>query len=695
MGAKFSDRPWLTGSTTSRTEPRGLTALARACVAPLLCAIPVTLTAQPEDPPLTEMDFFAELPVVLHATRLRQPVADTPASITIIDQAFIRASTAATIPELLRFVAGFQVAYPSGNETTATYRGLGDQHARRMQVLVDGRSVYNQMYGGILWDIFPVTIEDVDRIEVIRGPNAAAYGANSFLGVINIVTKDPAKFPGTSTRLDAGSRDTRRTHVRHAGRSGDFDFGISAFYEQQDGFDSQFDDLAAAHVDFHGGLQLNNQDRLEFGLSYRDADTERGFIAEPEFRVDRDADSQHQLLRWRRVLAPEDEYKLTFFHNNQRSQAELFALKMSEYLSLLARRPVSPQQAAAVTGRPDQIAGVDYSYDIDRYELEFERTQRATPDLRFVWGGTYRQDRASSRGQLQNGGASRDLWQTFAHGEWEPRPDWLLNIGGVYEDHQTLGGFFSPRLGVTYRLNDRDSIRLVGSRAYRMPTFFDSLAEENIFYRDGSVASLVTDPRGLVRFDSLDPDPERIDAYELGYFGQFADGRLSADFKLFYEDIRDLIRDLRLDPARPSTFLFVNAYDARVKGAETQIGYQSANDFASVAYSFADTTLRGNAWSVTPIPRHTLSVLYGRNLTDSIQLSAAAFYVDEMRWLGSGDPIPSQHWMDVKLEKRFRMDPGEATLAFSVHNLFDRDNITFRRENRDERQYLATFRYEF
>lgn len=655
-----------------------------------------SVSAQPADLQLTEMDFFSELPAVLYATRLKQPIADTPASVTIIDQAFIRASTASTIPELLRFVAGFQVGYPSGNETTVSYRGLADQHARRMQVLIDGRSVYNQMYGGVLWDILPVTIEDVDRIEVIRGPNAAAYGANSFLGVINIVTKDPAKFPGTSTRLDAGSRDTLRTHVRHAGQSGDFDFGISAFYEQQDGFDSQFDDLAAAHVDFHGSLQMNNQDRLEFGLSYRDADTERGLVAEPVFRYDRDADSQHQLLRWRRVRAAEDEFKLTVFHNNQRSRAELFPLKMSEYLSLLARRPITPEQAAAVTGRPDQVVGVDYSYDIDRYEVEFERTQRATPDLRVVWGGTYRQDRASSRGQLQNGRASRDLWQGFAHGEWEPHPDWLVNVGGMYEDHQTLGGFFSPRLGVTYRLNPRDSIRLVGSRAYRMPTFFDSLAEENVFYRDGSVAVLVTDPRGLVRFDSLKPDPERIDAYELGYFGQFADGRLSADFKLFYEDLQDLIRDLRPNPNRPSTFFFVNAYDARVKGAETQIRYQSTADFASLGYTYADTSLRGTAWTgVMPIPRHTFSLLYARKLTESVQLSTAAFYVDEIRWLGVGNKLPSQQWVDVKLEKRLNLKPGEGTLAFSVHNLFDRDNLSFREENRDERQYLVTLRYEF
>jgi len=112
----------------------------------------MTVAAQAGDLQLTEIDFFAELPVVLHATRLTQPLAGTPASITILDQTLIQASTASTIPELLRFVAGFQVAYPSGSKATVTYHGVADQHSRNMQVSIDGRSVYSQIFGGIRWE---------------------------------------------------------------------------------------------------------------------------------------------------------------------------------------------------------------------------------------------------------------------------------------------------------------------------------------------------------------------------------------------------------------------------------------------------------------------------------------------------------------------------------------------------------------
>ena len=660
----------------------------------------MAVAAQPGEPQLTELDFFAELPVVLHATRLTQPLADTPASITILDQTLIRASTASTIPELLRFVAGFQVAYPSGSEATATYHGVADQHSRNMQVLIDGRSVYSQIFGGIRWDLLALTIEDIDRIEVIRGPNAAAYGANAFFGVINIITKEPMKFPGTSVRVDGGSRETLRTHVRHAGESGALDYSLSAYYEQGDGFDSQNDDFSAAHMNLQGSLALNSTDALEFGLSFRDADAGLGFPDELDGRFlrDRDADSNHQLLRWRRVDAVDSETRMTFYRNDERSRESLYPFELWEYLSLVLGRFVPPFEAELLTGIPNQAIGVDFGYSVQRYDLELERNQRLNDALRVVGGAGYRDDRASARGLLDGGSASRSQWRVFAHGEWEPDPRWLINLGGMYEDHEDIGDYFSPRLGVNYRIGPGRSVRLVASRAYRMPTLFESYASIPLLTTDGQVVDLIDEPGRLNRYESLDPAPERIDALEVGFFGQFANDRLSIDVKLFQEDIEDLIRFLRLErETRPETRFVFNDLSVRRRGLETQLRYQGDRDFVSVGYSLVDSTDDGERPAAVSrrVPRNTLSTLYARQLTGSLQASVAAFYFDEMRWRGEGSRVPETYWVDVKLEKTIRLKPGEARLALSVHNLFDRDNVTFRAENRDERQYLATFRYEF
>jgi iron complex outermembrane receptor protein len=150
----------------------------------------------------TEDVYFTDIPVVLSVTRLAQPKSDAPAAITVIDRSTIEASGIREIPELMRLVPGFQVGHDYGDvlapeQTPVTYLGYSDQFSRKMQVLVDGRSVYDPMYGGVRWSELGLLLDDIDRIEVIRGPNAASYGSNAFLGVINIITRDPTGYPAT------------------------------------------------------------------------------------------------------------------------------------------------------------------------------------------------------------------------------------------------------------------------------------------------------------------------------------------------------------------------------------------------------------------------------------------------------------------------------------------------------------------
>ena len=150
---------------------------------------PVAVSAAEESPGLSEIDFLSDQPMtVTSATRLKQEVRNVPASVTIIDRSMIEASSATSIIELLRLVPGFQVGCRYGNECTATYHGLSSEHNTRLHILVNGRSVYDPVFGGALWYALPISIDEIESIEVLRGPNAAAYGANSFSGVVNIKT---------------------------------------------------------------------------------------------------------------------------------------------------------------------------------------------------------------------------------------------------------------------------------------------------------------------------------------------------------------------------------------------------------------------------------------------------------------------------------------------------------------------------
>ncbi|HET7649744.1 MAG TPA: Plug domain-containing protein, partial [Gammaproteobacteria bacterium] len=140
-------------------------------LAVILCVVSAnTVKAGNSTTPLTEQNYLEDLPVVLTPARLSQRVDTSPLPVTVINRQMIRATGAATIEDVLRLVPGMLVGHDNGNQAFVTYDGFADRFARRMQVLVDGRSVYSPGFGGVDWSSLPVALEDVDRIEVIRGP---------------------------------------------------------------------------------------------------------------------------------------------------------------------------------------------------------------------------------------------------------------------------------------------------------------------------------------------------------------------------------------------------------------------------------------------------------------------------------------------------------------------------------------------
>ena len=167
-------------------------------------AVIVAVAGNPVHSQVPEHYYFDEVPVVLSVTRLHQPLADTPASVTIIDKEMIRASGATNIPDLLRHVPGFQVGFVTGKRAAVTAHGRGDEFARDMQIKIDGRSIYDPAYGGVSWQDLPLDIDDIHSIEVVRGPNAASHGSNSFAGIVNIVTEHPAEQQGILLKTRVG-----------------------------------------------------------------------------------------------------------------------------------------------------------------------------------------------------------------------------------------------------------------------------------------------------------------------------------------------------------------------------------------------------------------------------------------------------------------------------------------------------------
>jgi iron complex outermembrane receptor protein len=661
----------------ARDAHRARTRFCARLAAPTLFATTFMAHAQP--PTLTEDIFLAEPPPVLGATRLAQPLDESPAAITIIDRQMIEASGALTIPDVLRLVPGFQVGHVVGHQSTVTYHGLSDALARRMQVLVDGRSVYSPFFGGVFWDDLPLAIEDIDRIEVIRGPNGVTYGANSFSAVVNIITRHPLQDSGESARYVHGEADLRRLVARHAGGDGDFRYRITAWHQQDEGLESSRfpDDQKTTALTFRGDYRVNTRDSLDIQFGYAEGPRDKGDLADIEPPHVQDVDTNYQQLRWRRTLGAEEELLINFYRDFRRA-SETYVV------------PAPPLPLPAT---------VSEDITTERYDLELQHTLRATRTVRLVWGAEARLDRVTGPGYFNTRETlDSELYRLFGNVEWHMAADWIANIGAMYEHNDITGGDVSPRLALNHHLTPDHTVRAAWSRAWRTP----SLAEDRIDWRPCLDGTMVCDQ--LFKGTST-LTPERIDAYELGYLGTLVERTLTVDVKLYREEIRDAIADPH-DPAFPDSFgnganTFRNDGFADIYGWEAQLEWRPARGTRLyLAHAYAVQDGQGLQRTTPPTyldtdlstPQHTTSLLAIQELPRGFEASGAWYRQDNMLWLdqgGSDDETGVLVNLDLRLAWKYRTAGARGTIAVVGQNLlgsyFDYQNDVVL----DRRYYLS------
>ncbi len=158
---------------------------------------------------------------VTSVTREASTVGHSPAAIFVITQEMIRRSGATCIPEALRMAPGIEVARISSDKWAITCRGFNDAFANKLLVLIDGRTVYTPVFSGVYWDTQDVLMEDIERIEVIRGPGGTLWGANAVNGVINVITKQAKDTQGSFVSVGGGTEELFNSAVRYGGKFGD------------------------------------------------------------------------------------------------------------------------------------------------------------------------------------------------------------------------------------------------------------------------------------------------------------------------------------------------------------------------------------------------------------------------------------------------------------------------------------------
>jgi len=613
---------------------------------------------------LSEEDFLGDMPIVLSVTRLAQPVSEVPAEITVIDRHMIRALGVTEIAEIFRIVPGFQVGHLNNYTSAVTYHGLSDEYSRRMQVLVDGRSVYTPSFGGVEWADLPLAIEDIERIEVIRGPNAATYGANSFLGVISIKTRHPSGSRGTVGKLTRGDHATTHAFLRHGGTFGKLDYRVTVKHQEDDGLKDRHDSYRTDMLNLHGDYRLVNNDTLMFQLGLTQGPRDTGSNSTTDPHRQKDIYSHFQLLRWRHVLAPTNEFSIQFYHNYHRQTDEFLTHDLTGTL---------PPAILALIGTT-RLA-LDYNRTAERFDVEFQHTRNLDEQIRLVWGASARLDEMKSLTFFGTAAPLKNhLYRLFANAEWTITRRTLLNAGAMMEKNDITGTDVSPRLALNHHLSETHTVRASVSRALRTPVLFEEKGDWAF------TAGPITDQK-LLSTGGL--QPETITSVDVGLIGHLSDIGLSYSLRLYRDKLEDLI----------SAFNSVAAFDlidgkaddvrnrdhATASGVEFQVDFRPSPD-DRIFFSYANSHISSSNLDVNytlTVPRHTFSLLLAKKFPNAVEASLAHYKVGEMTWLGSGDYVPQYDRTDLRLSRTLRVGESQLEIAAGVHNLLNHKHIDF------------------
>jgi len=607
--------------------------------------------------------FFSEVPVVLSATRLSQPITETPAAITVINRDMIEASGAINIADLLRLVPGFQVGFFTGAKPTISYHGNIDRYARDMQVLIDGRSVYDPAFGGVTWLDQELDIDDIQRIEVIRGPNAASYGSNSFAGIINIKTMHPSEQQGVRVKTILGKNGHQQISAQHAGTIGDLAYRLTAKRDQDDGFESRNFDSSDTHwISFRGDYQLDISNTLLMELGLSDGDRDDGFpndLIQPP-RTTRD-NHNFQQLRWTSNLGNKGEIYLQGYHNYQRVDDHFLDTIGDPDLSL-----------------PPNFVQAGYGFESHRFDLEFQHTLDLSENHRLVWGLGARQDRATGFWVFgTDDWLKRNQYRGFGNLEWKLSENFILNAGGMYEKFEDKSGLFSPRLALNYKATRNHIFRIISTKAYRMPTFWEDFSLQNAYTIAGTVPI-------LSMYETMDNvEPEENHSVELGYLISLPEHGLQLDIKTFKETYSNLIAEVK--NKETDAFFYTNDGTYKVRGWEVGLDWNpTVRSMLHIAYSRAqDGGHQMKKFPIDPdsvddvrklagrVPEQTFSVLGSYRFDSGYQLAGAFYYIDPIVWAGDGDNTPHAHRTDIHLTKELTLGDVDGKVGLLLQKYSD------------------------
>lgn len=649
----------------------------------LLCVVPlqhpvaqdVTQDILSEIPSIEELENLSleELMniTITSVSKKPQDISSAAAAVYVITQEDIKRSGARILPEVFRMVPGLSVAKVDSNKWAITSRGFNDRLSGKLLVLLDGRTLYTPLFSGVFWENQDILLDDIERIEVIRGPGATLYGANAVNGVINIITKNAKDSQGTSISAGGGSEEQGFGHIRYGGNIGDDTYyRLYTKYSKHDsqalrnGSQSQ-DDWKTYRSGFRFDIGASEDDQITVigDAYYNDLSTvyNRSLIIQP-YNVKMPHKDQmwgtNLLARWDHTISETEDFTFQMFYD--KNVRDLYVFKD----------------------------------DRDIFDLEFQHHIQPIEKHDIIWGLGYRfvgdsmDNRIATFSELER---DDHVFNAFIQDEIALIEDELTLILGTKLEHNEYTGFeYQPNARLVWTPHEEHVFWGSVSRAVRIP----SRAEQ-----DGTITQatvLPNDPRNPLPIPSItslggtrNVTAEELTSYELGY-RYIPNDWFNLDMTFFYNDYEKLLsasagtataefRDGL--PFLSIPLIFNNNMDGETYGFEMAGNFQiNPNWKVRSSYTFFDIHLHPTQPSFLQIleefehrsPHHQVSILSMYDITENIQFDVWARYVSE---LSNSTQIPAINYNSpsyIALDLRIGWEPNEnVEVVLGMQNLLD------------------------
>jgi iron complex outermembrane recepter protein len=523
---------------------------------------------------IPELELIKEEETVSIASRYEQPISQAPSNVYVITDEDIQHSGATDLPTVLRRIPGIEVMQMSGADYNVSARGNNQPFANKMLVLVDGRSIYIDVQGVVWWKAIPVTLPEIKRIEVLKGPAAAMYGFNAFDGVINIITKSPEEMKGTTLQFGGGEIGTISSAAIHANKIGDFGYRLSIGRDQNQQWRDR-DALAFRSNKFnvHTEYALPSDAKLLVSGGFVDTNRYDGQIGE--------------------IVSSSDRPALGYANASYERKNFFLRGWWSGYWdnSTVTTNPL----LASFISVTDRSGSSVQPFKSNTYNLETQHALEFSASNRLTYGVNYRHNSLSS--SATDAFSRENRLGLYLQDEWRATQSLILVAGLRYDLDSFINPTMSPRVALIYQVSPEHTFRVSGSVAYRPPTLFETHADQRAVTTVPTGAPPPAPPtvtRTTVVNGAQNLEPEQIISYEAGYQGWFFQHRLRLRADLFLNHISDLITNRATSSATAS---FVNdSGQADIYGGEAGIEFLATSwltGFANYSYQEIGQSFRG------------------------------------------------------------------------------------------------------